>query len=52
MYIVLERKCFRYYITLFQEEDLIMASAFVIVSFSAVLAAKWAFYARYNKNGR
>lgn len=27
-----------------------MASAFVIVSFAAVLVAKWGFYAKYGKN--
>lgn len=27
-----------------------MASAFVIVSFAAVLVAKWGFYAKYSKN--
>ena len=27
-----------------------MATAFVIVSFSAVLVAKWRFYAKYSKS--
>ncbi len=29
-----------------------MATAFVIVSFGAVLAAKWAYYAKYSKSHR
>ncbi len=34
------------------EEVHIMATAFVIVSFGAVLVAKWRFYAKYSKNHR
>lgn len=29
---------------------IVMASAFVIVSFAAVLVAKWSFYAKYSKS--
>ena len=30
----------------------IMATAFVIVSFAAVLVAKWNYYAKYSKNNK
>ena len=47
-----ETSSFRSYGTGYLEEVLVMASAFVIVSFGAVLVAKWRFYAKYSKNHR
>ena len=38
------------YIYRYLEEVCIMATAFVIVSFGAVLVAKWRFYAKYSKS--
>ena len=40
------------FISDYLEEVLVMASAFVIVSFGAVLVAKWRFFAKYSKNHR
>ena len=38
------------YIYSYLEEVYIMATAFVIVSFGAVLVAKWRFFAKYSKS--
>ena len=40
------------YVSCYWEEVYIMATAFVIVSFGAVLVAKWKFYEKYSKNHR